>query len=102
MLVLPNDGYIQQWKDIIDNVDKEVVPMEFVKCITYFDHIAKEEQFINVATMREYGINEEEIQDLIFEEILKNNDATTMDFSFDIDHIAKAVEKETTKILKNM
>lgn len=99
---MSNSFNIQQWEQLLEDVEKHRIPVEFLKKLVV-KLSGKRQVTINIEKMFKQGLdpdmvelavgrNLEEIEPLI----------TSIDFVLNIEKIAESVQPETDHILKNL
>lgn len=92
----------EKWEHLIDGVDKEKIPIEFIKKLI-LRLSGRRQKTINVASLVSQGLDPEEIEEtisIILEEY--NDDILSIEFILDIEGIAEVVQPETDEILKDL
>ena len=96
------DYILQQWESIVNDVDKEHIPIDCVKKIVFRLDGSTKQKTINLVTLRKQGLNEEEIQYVIERYIQDNDNIINMEFVLDIQAVASLLQPETDKLLKGI
>lgn len=100
-MLLVND-FLKQWEDIVDQVDKDRVPIECVRKIIFRTH-NRRQKTINLRSLRSQGLDEENVDLLVTRFIEENEDSiASMEFVLDVEAIADMLQPETDKLLKGM
>jgi Asp-tRNA(Asn)/Glu-tRNA(Gln) amidotransferase B subunit len=100
--VLLTEDFRARWEKIVDQVDKEHVPIDCVKKVVFRTQDRKQ-RTINLRRLRSQGIDEEGIEKAIENFIADNeDDIMSMEFVLDVDAVAQRLQPETDKLLKGM
>lgn len=92
----------KKWEDIIEDVDKTKIPVEFIKKIVLKLN-GKKRKTINIQTLLKQGLDHPEIEEIITRNLDDHDeDMIGIDFILDIQNIAEIVQPETDKILKHL
>jgi len=100
--MLLTDDFLKRWGEIVEQVDKEHIPIDCVKKIVFRD-VQRRQKTINLKRLRNQGIDDAEIEDMV-EVFIKTNEATiaSMEFILDIEAVAGILQPETDKLLKGI
>lgn len=100
-MLLVND-FLKQWEYIVDQVDKDHVPIECVRKIVFKTH-NRRQKTINLRSLRSQGLDEENVDLVVTRFIEENEDSiASMEFFLDVEAIADMLQPETDKLLKGM
>ena len=100
--MLLTEDFRARWEKIVDQVDKEHVPIDCVKKVVFRTQDRKQ-RTINLRRLRSQGIDEESIEKAIENFIADNeDDIMSMEFVLDVDAVAQRLQPETDKLLKGM
>jgi hypothetical protein len=97
-----SDEFIQQWEHIIEEVNKTEVPLECIKkvVIRLGD---RRQKTINLAALRRQGLDLEEVETILTRTLTELGDTVRdVDFVVDVSEVAKLVQPETDKLLKDL
>ena len=97
-----SDEFIQQWEHIIEEVNKTEVPLECIKkvVIRLGD---RRQKTINLAALRRQGLDLEEVETILTRTLTELGDTVRdIDFVVDVSEVAKLVQPETDKLLKDL
>lgn len=93
--------FIKQWEHIIDDVDKQKIPIEFIKKIV-IKMIGKRQQTINIKKFLDQGLDPAQIEEAVSRKLQEYDDSIlSVEFVLNIESIAEAVQPETDKLLRN-
>ena len=100
--MLLTDDFLKRWGEIVEQVDKEHIPIDCVKKIIFRD-TARRQKTINLKRLRNQGMHDADIEDVV-EMFIKNNEETiaSMEFILDIEAVADRLQPETDRLLKGM
>ena len=96
------DDWLKNWEDIIDQVEKDHVPLDVVKKVI-FRIEGNRQKTINLSRLKEQGLSVEQIHEVVDRFVQENSDAiSNMEFVLDIRAVAELLQPETDKLLKGM
>ena len=100
--MLLTDDFLKRWGEIVEQVDKEHIPIDCVKKIIFRD-TERRQKTINLKRLRNQGMDDSDIEDVV-ELFIKNNEETiaSMEFILDIEAVADRLQPETDRLLKGM
>lgn len=91
-----------KWENIIDDVEKTKIPVEFIKKLV-LRLSGRKQRTINIKSMINQGFNGEDVEQIIARKLDEyDSDMIGIEFILDIEGIANAVQPETDKILRNL
>jgi len=97
-----SDEFIQQWEHIIEEVNKTEVPLECIKKVVIRLNDRKQKT-INLSTLRRQGLDLEEVEIVLTRTLTELGDTVRdIDFVVDVSEVAKLVQPETDKLLKDI
>jgi len=97
-----SDEFIQQWEHIIEQVNKTEVPLECIKKVVIRLNDRKQKT-INLSTLRRQGLDLEEVEIVLTRTLTELGDTVRdIDFVVDVSEVAKMVQPETDKLLKDL
>lgn len=97
-----SDEFIQQWEHIIEEVNKTEVPLECIKKVVIRLNDRKQKT-INLSTLRKQGLDLEEVEIILTRTLTElGNTVRDIDFVVDVSEVAKMVQPETDKLLKDL
>lgn len=93
--------FIKQWEHIIDDVDKQKIPVEFIsKLIIKLQ--GKRQQTINIKRFLKQGLEPDQIEEAVSRKLQEYDDyITSVEFVLNIESIAETVQPETDRLLRN-
>jgi hypothetical protein len=97
-----SDEFLEQWEHIIDEVTKTEVPLECIKKVVVRLN-NKRRRTINLSMLRKQGLDLEEIEIVLSRTLTELGDQVRdLDFVVDVSEVAKMVQPETDKLLKDL
>lgn len=97
-----SDEFIQQWEHIIEEVNKTEVPLECIKKVVIRLQ-DRRQKTINLSTLRKQGLEIEEVEIVLTRTLTELGDTVRdVDFVVDVTEVAKLVQPETDKLLKDI
>jgi hypothetical protein len=97
-----SNEFIQQWEHIIDEVNKTEVPLECIKKVVIRLKDRKQKT-INLSTLRRQGLDLDEVEIVLTRTLTElGNTVRDIDFVVDVSKVAKMVQPETDKLLKDL
>ena len=97
-----SDEFIEQWEHIIEEVNKTEVPLECIKKVVIRLNDRKQKT-INLATLRRQGLDLEELETILTRTLTELGDTVRdVDFVVDVTEVAKLIQPETDKLLKDL
>jgi hypothetical protein len=101
-----SDEFIQQWEHIISEVTKTEVPLECIKKVVIKldgGQGGRRQRTLNLATLRRQGLDLEELETILTRTLTELGDTVRdIDFVVDVSEVAKMVQPETDKLLKDL
>lgn len=92
--------FIKQWEHIIDDVDKQKIPVEFIKKLV-IKMQGKRQQTINIKKFLDQGLAPEQIEEAVSRKLQEYDDMIqSVEFVLNIESIAETVQPETDKLLR--
>jgi len=97
-----SDEFLEQWEHIIDEVTKTEVPLECIKKVVVRLN-NKRQRTINLSMLRKQGLDLQEIEIVLSRTLNEFGDQVRdLDFVVDVSKVAKMVQPETDKLLKDL
>lgn len=94
--------FIEKWEKLLEDVDKQQIPMEFIKKIT-LKLKGRKQHSINVEKLLVQGLYPDEIEDSISEKLVEYDDIVVgIEFILNVASIADAVQPETDRLLNGL
>jgi hypothetical protein len=93
--------FISQWEHIIDDVDKQKIPVEFIKKLIIKLN-GKRQKTINIKNFLEQGLGPDQVEEAVSRKLQEyDDDIVSVEFVLNIESIAETVQPETDKLLRN-
>jgi len=97
-----SDEFLAQWDHIISGVDKTEVPLECINKIVIRLQGGRQKT-INLARLKRDGFDLEEIESYLTRNLVELGDLVRdIDFLVDVNAVARLVQPETDKLLKDL
>ena len=97
-----SDEFLKQWDHIISGVDKTDVPLECINKIVIRLQGGRQKT-INLARLKRDGFDLEEIESVLTRNLVELGDLVRdIDFLVDVNAVARLVQPETDKLLKDL
>lgn len=92
----------EKWEHIVNDVEKTKIPVEFLKKIVLKLRDRKQKT-INIQQLIRQGLDNEEVEEVVSRKLNEHDDEMIgIEFILDIEGIAKVVQPETDRLLKNL
>lgn len=92
--------FIKQWEHIIDDVDKQKIPVEFIKKLV-IKMKGKRQQTVNIKRFLDQGLAPDQIEEAVSRKLSEYDDEIiSVEFVLNIESIAETVQPETDKLLR--
>ena len=96
------DDFLKQWENIVDHVDKDSVPLDFVKKIVFRTR-HRRQKTINLRQLRLQSLDGDDLERIVSRYIEDNEDSIiSMEFVLDVEAVAEVLQPQTDNLLKNM
>ncbi len=94
--------FLKKWEHIIDDVDKQKIPVEFIKKLVLRLQ-GKRQQTINIKKFLDQGLEPEQIEEAVSKRLHDLDDQIlSVEFVLNLESIAEAVQPETDKFLNKL
>jgi hypothetical protein len=91
--------FIEKWEHILNDVDKNRIPVQFIKKLT-IKLEGKKQQTINIQKFLQQGLEPEQIEDAVGRKLEELDDLiVSVEFILNVESIAETVQPETDKLL---
>jgi hypothetical protein len=101
-----SDEFLLKWEHIIAEVTKTEVPLECIKKVVIKldgSQDGRRQRTLNLATLRRQGLDLEELEMILTRTLMELGDTVRdIDFVVDVTEVAKLVQPETDKLLKDI
>lgn len=92
----------EKWEHIVNDVEKTKIPVEFIKKLVLKLN-GRRQRTINIESLIKQGFDNQEIEDAVSRKLEEwDQEMVGIEFILDIEGIAKVVQPETDKMLKNL
>jgi hypothetical protein len=94
--------FIQKWENLLQDVDKQKVPIEFIKKIV-LKLQGKRQRTINIEKLLDQGLDPDHVEEIISRKIIDLDDEVIgIEFVLNVQSIADIVQPETDKLLNGL
>ena len=94
--------FIQKWENLLQDVDKQKVPIEFIKKIV-LRLLGKRQRTINIEKLLDQGLDPDHVEEIISRKIIDLDDEVIgIEFVLNVQSIAVIVQPETDKLLNGL
>jgi hypothetical protein len=94
--------FIEKWEKLLEDVDKQQIPVEFIKKIV-LKLVGRKQHTINIEKMLKQGLEPEDVEDTVSTKLLELDDqVVSIEFVLNVDTIAEIVQPETDKLLNGL
>jgi len=94
--------FLKKWEHIIDDVDKQKIPVEFIKKLV-IKLAGKRQQTINIKKFLDQGLAPEQIEEAVSRKLAEYDEhILSVEFVLNIESIAETVQPETDKLLNKL
>jgi hypothetical protein len=94
--------FIEKWEHIIEDVDKQKIPVQFIKKLI-IKLEGKKQQTINIEKFLSQGLDPEQIEDAVSRKLHElDPQIVSVEFVLNVQSIAETVQPETDKLLGNL
>ena len=91
--------FIEKWEHILEDVDKNKIPVEFIKKLVVKLQ-GKKQHTINIEKFISQGLDPEQIEDIVSRKLQELDESVVgVEFILNVQNIADAVQPETDKLL---
>ena len=91
--------FLKKWEHIIDDVDKQKIPVEFIKKLV-IKLRGKRQQTINIKKFLDQGLDPDQIEEAVSRKLQEYDELiVSVEFVLNIESIAETVQPETDRLL---
>ena len=91
--------FIDKWEHILEDVEKNKIPVEFIKKLI-IKLTGKKQQTINIQKLLQQGLDPDQVEDAVSRKLNELEDSiVSVEFVLNVQSIAEAVQPETDKLL---
>jgi hypothetical protein len=92
----------QKWEQIVDDVDKIKIPVQFIKKLVVRLE-GRKQRTLNIQSLIKSGHDPDEVEEIIADKLRELDDEMiSIEFVLDIENIAETVQPTTDDLLKNL
>ena len=94
---------LDKWKQVIDSIDQEMIPIDVVKKVVFKLEDGKQKT-INLSTLRKQGLDIEDIEVVVNKNMTAITDSgiVKLDFVVDVNAVADRIEPLTKRYLEKL
>ena len=94
--------FIQKWEKLLDGVEKQTIPVEFLKKLIVKLH-GKRQRTINIERLLKQGLESDQIEEFLSRKLTEFDDEMMgIEFILNVKNIADTVQPETDKLLNKL
>jgi hypothetical protein len=94
--------FIEKWEHILEDVEKNKIPVEFIKKLI-IKLQGKKQQTINIEKFMSQGLDPDQIEEVVSNKLQElDHLVVSVEFILNVQSIADAVQPETDKLLGNL
>lgn len=94
--------FIQKWEKLLDGVEKQTIPVEFLKKLIVKLH-GKRQRTINIERLLKQGLESDQIEEFLSRKLTELDDEMMgIEFVLNVKSIADTVQPETDKLLNKL
>jgi len=94
--------FIQKWETLLQDIDKNKVPIEFIKKIVLRLQ-GKKQRTINIERLMDQGLDPDHIEEVVSRRLIELDDLVIgIEFILNVQTIADVVQPETDRLLTGL
>jgi hypothetical protein len=94
--------FIEKWERLLEDVDKQKIPVEFIKKII-LKLRGRKQHTINIKRLLDQGLYPDEIEDVISTKLMDLDEMVIgIEFVLNVESIAETVQPETDRLLNGL
>jgi hypothetical protein len=94
--------FIEKWERLLEDVDKQRIPVEFIKKII-LKLVGRKQHTINIQRLLDQGLYPDEIEEAISTKLIELDELVVgIEFILNVESIAETVQPETDRILNGL
>jgi hypothetical protein len=94
--------FLKKWEHIIEDVDKQKIPVEFIKKLI-IKLQGKRQQTINIKRFLDQGLEPDQIEEAVSKKLQELDDyILSVEFVLNLESIAETVQPETDRLLNKL
>ena len=91
--------FIDKWEHILEDVEKNKIPVEFIKKLI-IKLEGKKQQTINIQRLLQQGLDPDQVEDAVSRKLNELEDSiVSVEFVLNVQSIAETVQPETDRLL---
>ena len=91
--------FIDKWEHILEDVEKNKIPVEFIKKLI-IKLTGKKQQTINIKKLLQQGLDPDQVEDAVSRKLNELEDSiVSVEFVLNVQSIAETVQPETDRLL---
>jgi hypothetical protein len=91
--------FIDKWEHILEDVEKNKIPVEFIKKLI-IKLTGKKQQTINIQKLLQQGLDPDQVEDAVSRKLNELEDSiVSVEFVLNVQSIAETVQPETDRLL---
>lgn len=96
---MSNDSHLQQWEQLLEDIDKSKIPIEFIKKLVV--KLGRRQKTINIERLFNDGLDPESVEMAVGRQLEElDSEITNIDFILNVEKIAQTVQPETDDLLR--
>ena len=96
---MSNDSHLQQWEQLLEDIDKSKIPIEFIKKLVV--KLGRRQKTINIERLFNDGLDPESVEMAVGRQLEElESEITNIDFILNGEKIAQTVQPETDDLLR--
>jgi hypothetical protein len=96
---MSNDSQLQQWEQLLEDIDKSKIPIEFIKKLVV--KLGRRQKTINIERLFNDGLDPESVEMAVGRQLEElESEITNIDFILNVEKIALTVQPETDDLLR--
>lgn len=94
--------FIDKWEHILEDVEKNKIPVEFIKKLI-IKLEGKKQQTINIQKLLQQGLDPDQVEDAVSRKLHELEDLiVSVEFVLNVQSIAETVQPETDRLLNKL
>lgn len=96
--------FIEKWEHILEDVEKNKVPVQFIKkLIIKLQGAGPKQQTINIGKLLDQGLDPTQVEEAVSRRLHElDDDITSVEFILNVQSIADTVQPETDRLLNKL
>ena len=96
---MSNDSHLQQWEQLLEDIDKSKIPIEFIKKLVV--KLGRRQKTINIERLFNDGLDPESVEMAVGRQLEElESEITNIDFILNVEKISQTVQPETDDLLR--